>query len=325
MLKEEKTKLLTHIPYIRAHHWWSYKTTPILGFIYFYCDYFNHVPSTQLSAVIFFFILSYVGFAGLGYTINDMYDIEVDKKAGKINQLGGKSVFFKVQLILLLSILAWAPWLYLRSPWYIPLSFVILLLLLLTYSHPYTRLKEHSLLGPIWDALYGHVLPILITCFTFQQYLQYLPYNEWVFYSSLIIWQFLKGLRNILIHQLDDYANDLSSGTQTLVTIYGKERVYHQILKWILPLELVFLLLFLTTLGVRFYHIWIFCLLFIFIYRFGHGLFTHRNWDKENHTKNTYLYILNDFYEMYLPFYFLLSFCFKRPEYILFLIIHILL
>ncbi|MCZ2392451.1 MAG: hypothetical protein LC105_01140, partial [Chitinophagales bacterium] len=133
------------------------------------------------------------------------------------------------------------------------------------------------------------------------------------------------GLRNILIHQLDDYANDLSTDTQTLVTIYGKERVYHQTLKWILPLELVFLFLFLTTLGARFNHVWIFCLIFIFIYRFGHGIFTHLNWNKENHTKNTYLFILNDFYEMYLPFYFLLSFCFKRPEYILFLIIHILL
>ncbi|MCO5231415.1 MAG: UbiA family prenyltransferase [Chitinophagales bacterium] len=316
--------MLINIPYIRANHWWSYKTTPILGFIYLYCSYFNMLP-TQLVAVIFFFIVSYIGFAGTGYAINDIYDIEIDRKAGKRNPFEGKSKFFKFKLLFFLSLLAWAPWIYLRMPWYIIICFISLLLLLLTYSHPSTRFKEHPFCGPIWDAMYGHVLPVLITCFTFQQYVVKVPYNEWSFYLSLIIWQFFKGIRNILNHQLDDYDNDICSDTQTLVTIHGRTAIHHRIMVYILPLEIGSLIVFLMTISSQFKSIWAFIILFLLVYRFGHGLFKSKKWDKENHQKNSYLYFLNDFYELYLPYYFLLAFCFRQSEYILFLVVHILL
>lgn len=309
--------------YIRIENWWSYKTTTILGFIYFYCNYLN-IPTNQLFAVVFFFIISFIGLAGLGYVINDSYDMEVDRKAKKVNRLDGKSLSFKVKLFFILSLLAFLPWFYLRLPWYISICLLSLLFLLFTYSHPYTRYKEHPVLGPISDALYGNVLPVLITCFTFQQYLVYIPYDEAVFYGSLIIWQFLNGLRNIFSHQLNDYENDIHSGTQTLVTIRGKVEIYRKTMIWVLPLEIIFLMIFLMSIGPTFESIWLFLLFFIFVYRFGHGIFKNLKWDQEDHRKNTYLYILNDFYEMYLPYYFLLSFCFLKPEYVLFLIVHIL-
>lgn len=315
--------MFNFIPYIRTENWWAYKTTSILGVIYFYCNYL-FIPTSQLVAVIFMFIISFIGFAGLGHVINDSYDVEVDRKAKKSNQLDGKSGLFKMQLCFFLLLLAWLPWMYLRMPWYIVVCLIGLLVLLFTYSHPYTRLKEHAVLGPIWDALYGHVLPVLITCFTFQQYLQEVPYNEWFFYSSLIVWQFLKGLRNIFSHQLDDYENDICSGTCTLVTIKGPVKIYQKTMTLILPLEVMSLAVFLLSIGPNFKSIWIFSLFFIFVYRFGHGIFKSMQWDRDNHRNNTYLYLLNDFYEMYLPYYFLLSFCFRQPEYILFLLVHML-
>ncbi|MCO5247745.1 MAG: UbiA family prenyltransferase [Chitinophagales bacterium] len=305
--------------YIRTTHWWAYKATPVLGFIYFYCNY-AYIPNTQLFSVIFSFLISFVGFAGLGYVINDIYDIRTDRKAKKSNSLDGTSFGFKVGLQLFLSILAWSPWIYLRMPWYIILCLLGLLGFLLLYSHPYTRFKEHPLLGPMCDALYGHVIPILITCFTFQQYIEVVPYNEWAFYISLIIWQFLKGLRNIFIHQIDDFENDNVSNTRTLVTLKGKEVIYRFAMRRILPLEIVFLFIFLISVGPKFKGAWLFFCLFILIYRIGHGKFKKLF----DHQDNYYLFFLNDFYEMYLPYYFLLSFCFRQPVFILFLLVHIL-
>jgi len=286
--------------HIRANHWWKYKAAPILGFTYLYC-YLLDISLTEKIIIILLSAVTIVGIAGFGYVINDLYDIEADKKAGKPNRLAGKSGPEIFLIILLLCMVASLPWLYLRSTPTTWLLIGIQILLFILYAHPVTRLKEKSLWGPVCDALYGHAVPIVIACLTYQQYLQKIPYHLLFFFSTLFAWQFLKGIRNIFLHQLEDYDNDIRTQTVTYTTEKGTFYVYRLILKKILPLEVILLLLFFAAVGDVLPLIPVSFFAFLYIFSLGHGLFRNVVINKTSYESNSYLYFLNDWYEDYLP------------------------
>lgn len=307
--------------YIRANHWWAFKAAPILGFTYLYC-YFFDFPFKEKLVIFGLSATTILGIAGLGYVINDVYDIEADKKAGKKNPFEGKSGMFILLVVAALILLALIPWYYLKSNIYIWIALAFQMFLFIVYAHPFTRLKEKSFWGPVCDALYGHAVPIIIACLTYQQYLDFQPYHPWWFFGSLLIWQFFKGLRNIFIHQLEDYTNDLNAGIKTLTTEKGKDFIYQKILGIILPVEVVSLLIFLGTL-IPFLP-WIFVYLFIFILLniYGNGVFRNVVWDRKVYSPNTYIYFLNNFYEVYLPYFFIFFCIVREPVSLVLLILH---
>lgn len=290
--------------YIRASHWWAYKAAPILGFTYMYCYFFDFSFSTKLI-LIGLSATTIIGIAGLGYVINDLYDIEADQKAGKKNPFESKSSLFILSVIAVLVFLALSPWYYLKSNAYIWTSLAFQMLLFIVYAHPFTRLKEKSFWGPVCDALYGHAVPIIIACLTYQQYLQKLPYSPVWFFGSLFVWQFFKGLRNIFLHQLEDYENDLRANIRTLTTEKGKDIIYQKVLHIIIPLEAISLFIFFISITHTFGGIWIYFGVFMIIYIYGHGLFRNVQWDPKIYYSNTYIYFLNNFYEVYLPYLFI--------------------
>lgn len=311
--------------YVRANHWWGFKAAPILGFMYLYCYFFDFPFSDQLI-ILALSAITIIGIAGFGYVINDIYDLEADKEVGKNNPLEGKSTFFIFGVLSILSILALLPWLVLKSNIYIQLAIGFQMVLYLLYAHPLFRLKEKSIWGPICDALYGHAVPIIIACLTYQQYLGgQLPYIEWWFFLSLFIWQFFKGLRNILLHQLEDYECDIQAGIKTLTSIKGKDVIYQKILFFILPVEVLTLFAFISSLSAFSPWLYLFFFVFILINIFGHGIFRNIVWHPKVYSQNTYIYFLNNFYETYLP-YFFLSWCILHESTAFFLlIIHVIL
>ncbi len=286
----------------RFNHWWNYKTSHILAFTYLYNIYFE-IPLSNRIAIFLLTIVAIFGNGALGYVINDFYDKKTDAIAGKKNSLAEKSSGFIVLMITGLLILAILPWLVLRTNLYIWLALLFQLVLYLTYSHPAIRLKEKSFWGPLCDALYGHALPVIIFCYTYQQYLTgELPYPEILFFLSLFFWQFFKGIRNIFLHQLSDFTNDSVSNVKTFATEYGRDRLYRFVLYIISPLEILCFIIFSLTLGLLTYWTLLFFFVFILIYFLGHGLFRNIVWNPSEYSSNTYLYFLNDFYEIYLPF-----------------------
>ena len=309
---------------IRTRHWWAYKATPVWGMIYFYCCFID-LSFIDIFLQIFFFMLTFIGFAGLGYVINDLSDIQVDRKAGKKNFYEEKTLTYKLVTLSILSLLAIAPWLYLKVNLTIILCLSALISLILLYSNSLTRFKENRFLGPVCDAVYGHVLPIFITCLTFEQYLETLPYRTELFFFAIVLWQFFKGLRNILIHQLDDCENDLKAGVKTLAIAHGKSFVHTLILYFILPMEFVSLVVFMISITSLFPSLWILLPSFVFIYIYAHGLLRFTKWDSRRYQDDTYIFFLNDFYEIYLPYYFLLLLCTFQPKFSFFLIVHTIL
>lgn len=291
--------------YVRANHWWGFKAAPILGFTYLYCHFFDF-SYTDRSIIFALSALTIIGIAGFGYVINDIYDLEVDKKAGKNNPFEGKSKLFIATVILILAAFSLLPWTLLRHNKLTWTFLALQLILYFLYAHPFFRLKEKSIWGPICDALYGHAFPIIIACLTYQQYLgSKIPYSSWLFFTSLFFWQFFKGIRNILLHQLEDYENDVQSGLQTFTMQLGKNQTYKVILKFIQPVEVVSLLIFLGAISQFTPWTYVYFGAFIFINIFAHGIFRNVEWNPNVYSQNTYIYFVNNFYEAYLPYFFL--------------------
>jgi 4-hydroxybenzoate polyprenyltransferase len=308
---------------IRAAHWWKYKAAHILGFAYFYF-YLFQIDIRVAAVILLLSATTIIGIAGLGYFINDLYDIEVDKMAGKHNRMANRTSWQRFLIVLSLLMLTLLPWLYLKSNYLIWMLIGFELILFIAYSHPAIRLKERSLTGPLCDALYGHALPVMIACLTYQQYNNgTIPYDPFLFFTTLFCWQVAKGMRNIFIHQMDDTDNDMVSGIRTHSISIGAKRTYKLILYRILPGEILtgalFLYIIFTQTPFILYGVGIFLILYIL----GHGLFRNTKTGPEHFKLNTFLYFLNDWYEDYYPWLFLLALIFQNWTFYLLGIFHI--
>lgn len=196
----------------------------------------------DLWSAIFYLFMAYVvsmGIGGLGFLINDFFDREKDSIARKEN------IFLMLRngqlalVIMLIVCAAFLPWLVFP---FNKISLVLLLvelLLFALYSMEPFRLKEKGLWGVVLDSLYAHVVPAMFAIYTFS-----LMYSKTFFtgpfgetYALLFLWAFLTGVRNILVHQLDDRENDAVSNTRTFVGRFGAGRITKWILYGLQPLE----------------------------------------------------------------------------------------
>jgi hypothetical protein len=75
-------------------------------------------------------------------------------------------------------------------------------------------------LGIIADALYAHGIPSLLAAYTYTLIAGRSP--DWVFLSLLFCWQFCAGVRNVVLHQINDLESDRKSGTDTFISRRGQ-------------------------------------------------------------------------------------------------------
>lgn len=158
---------------------------------------------------ILLIVLSYL-LIGLGaYLLNDYFDVEADKNAGKTSTTDLLSpLVFKLTVVV--SWLIGSSIIYFLSA---SAAFVLLiqLFVLFIYSHPFVRLKEKSILGVLADALYAHVLPVIILFILIPEGIDYYKF-------ALFIWfNFLVGIRDILLHQKADLVGDRLNGSSTFM------------------------------------------------------------------------------------------------------------
>ena len=308
---------------IRADHWWKYKAAHILGFAYFYF-YLLQLPLGQSVIILLLSSVTIIGVAGLGYVINDLCDIEPDRLAMKRNRMERLSWPVRALVMLTLVAVALLPWLYLKSNLWIWILMAFEIFLFGIYAHPLTRLKERSLWGPICDALYGHAIPVVIACLTYQQYFEEVPYPVWPFFIVLLIWQFLKGLRNIFLHQMEDYEGDVAGGLNTFTIKHGPRAIYRIIIKIILPLEWLSGTMLAYILFIQAPFVGIAFAIFLLLYVLGHGLFRSTKTGPQNFRMNTNLYFLNDWYEDYFPWVFMLAMVWVKYVYVALAVFHLL-
>ncbi len=239
---------------LRLSNPWNYKAPVLIALTYLVMlsGRFEWVDALIGFA---FSLMTIIGIAGFGYLSNDLGDREADRKAGKPNLLLEISTFQILGILITFLVVAILPWIV-----YFPLDrlgiscLIAEFSLFILYVLPPFRLKERGLLGMVTDALYAHALPAFLAVITFlalapkSELHTIKTLNSTLLLGSLIFWQFCLGLRNILLHQLKDAANDRRSGLRTYVTQAGEPRANRLLAQVFAPMELLSWLLFLGVL-----------------------------------------------------------------------------
>lgn len=185
-------------------------------------------------------LITTAGFASLGYLINELFDIKDDLKAGKTNKLALMPRVYTVLLFVVSLLFTFLPWLYLPVNSISVVLIVLELSAFVLYSLPFPRLKKVPLVSNLLDAGYAYLFPLLLSFHTFRIYTGTYTAHDYLLLGFMSLLVLLIGLRNILIHQVDDVFSDKLSGIVTLPMWLGVRSTNYFMLSLLL-LELLLL------------------------------------------------------------------------------------
>jgi 4-hydroxybenzoate polyprenyltransferase len=288
---------------LRYHEWWRFKVPFLLGI------YFWQLPFGSLSIANFWLhagllIVWMFGAAGFGYFINDCFDIEQDAAAGKPNSSGSFSLTNRWFVSLGLLALAILPWYWLPFNWVSVVLVALHLLTFLLYSIPPVRFKERYYLGALTDALYSYFLPVCLVAHT-AWLISGIEPSLWQV-VALLAWAMAAGLRNIIQHHIIDRRKDRISNTANIINRFGL-RFNVNLLRWLfIPLEVLFFALAVHFTGQ--YVELLYGLLVFFCFWQLLPVVRINLRQPLNLRLDLGLFTLNAFYEIYLPFGFLIAF-----------------
>lgn len=297
----------------RISNWWNYIFPPILGIAYLTILTNQGNLAENWFTLIMFFI-SFLFTASFGFFLNDITDIEEDTKANKQNFSSKLSPRIRYSLLITILLFAIIPWFYIKNLYPSILFFVMQVSLLFLYSVKPFRVKQYPFLAILADTLYSSFVPALIALLLFNLKLYIFPYS----YIFVLIMFFLRGLRNIMVHQIIDAKNDIKTNTNTLVIVYGEKIVYKILSFVLLPLEIVLISLLCVFLILNLRFSWLIIPMLIVFYAIK--LFDA----KAEKNKTLKMQIINDFYEDILPFTILILLSIQDIYFIIILIIHVI-
>ena len=196
----------------RSENWWYSKIPPLLAVAVL--DIVRQMDTqTSVVALLGCYLWSVCAVAPYGHVVNDAFDVEADRKAGKQNHMAGVSWPWRMSLCFVLVVVGLLPALIVP---YSPVAVGVLALNYVwptVYSVPPLRLKEQGIAGLCCDMLGSHVTPTVLALLLFSR-------NTWpgAFAAVVTVWAMALGIKGILHHQIADRANDIRSGTVTFAT-----------------------------------------------------------------------------------------------------------
>lgn len=286
---------------VRADDWWAYKIPPLLAVVYATAIRFPvpaHAWVAALAAVGAIVLV-----AIYGYLLNDIADLESDRRAGRRNGIGaiGQGWAISALAVPLVGVFLLGWWI--GDP-VIQALLGLNLLLPTLYSVPPVRLKVRGLLGVLADAGGAHVLPTAIVIRAVTADLDAPPVLLTMFVAAAIGWALCAGLRSIIVHQVRDQLADERAGVTTFGGKLGMVRGRRLVRGVLVPAELICLGLFLG-LVVPVAPVAAVVLLFWLVVELRK---LRRHWtlplfDPTGRTREPYLPLAsNDLYELWLPF-----------------------
>jgi 4-hydroxybenzoate polyprenyltransferase len=208
---------------IRSRDWWNYKTPLVLAAAYgaAYLSSIDHDTIFMSVGLVIWYVFALGSF---GYVLNDLCDIEEDRLADKVNQMGPFSRFARVVILSGVVVIGFIPIALLSPPFALSVCFLNYLFPVL-YSVKPIKLKERGLWGVIFDAAGAHVLPALYAITLVYESAGVNLINEQVVFTlTFSILTGLIGLRGILNHMQHDRENDKASGISTFVMHLSEHR-----------------------------------------------------------------------------------------------------
>jgi glycosyltransferase involved in cell wall biosynthesis/4-hydroxybenzoate polyprenyltransferase len=206
----------------RFDDWWYSKIPPLLAIAYLQMTL---ARSYQLWSLLPWLLVSLVCVAAYGHVVNDSFDVESDRRAGKANAMSRHGIAVRAVFAGSLAAVAFAPAAVVRYPVAALVLLAINLLLPTIYSIPATRLKERGVAGLVCDVGGSHVVPALFVLVALHQVSHGVSLHEWVFAVAAVAWSGALGLKGILHHQLTDRSGDLAAGTATFAATVEAGRI----------------------------------------------------------------------------------------------------
>lgn len=172
----------------------------------------NFIYQNDIFIDFFVLLISYVFIGIAGFLLNDFFDAEPDRIAGK-NNITLRYRPAHVAIVIFILILSG---LVLSSTISIHIVYLLLLQLslLIAYSVKHIRLKEKGFLGVVTDAAYAHLIPEIILLALIHKFS-----NQFFVPVFFLLLSFSVGVRDIIVHQLNDYENDKKSNTKTFISL----------------------------------------------------------------------------------------------------------
>jgi 4-hydroxybenzoate polyprenyltransferase len=218
----------------RAKDWRLNFVPFVIACVYLWINLFKITLSIHSLIVFILSIATTMGFAALGYFINEYFDQAQDKAAGKINKLSFISGPKKVGLFTLILLICLLPWLVLPAD---KLSYTLIGLeisLFIIYSAPLIRLKETVFIAILVDTAYAYLVPCLLSYHTYALLSESShTFFPWFFFTLLLF----IGIRNMLLHQIKDVLGDQKAGFKSLPQYLGVKRT-QELLKMLIILEI---------------------------------------------------------------------------------------
>jgi 1,4-dihydroxy-2-naphthoate octaprenyltransferase len=260
-----------------------------------------------------------VSIAAFGYLLNDFYDREADILSGKNNILSTYNFAAAFSIVLLSLAIGLVSWFFFNAGTPANILMILQLAALFAYSAPPLRLKTKGIFGVLTDSFYAHINPVLIVLFSFG-FFNHLTSEKLVFGLILVPVLLLKGIRNILLHQVEDRKNDAKSGNKTFVSENGGLYTVH-LLNKLLPCELAVTLLLIIFISYKYPPFLVFALLFTLI-----TYFVFSGWklpyQPARQRMFKFLYFMNDFFEGWMPLAFLVMLVVKNTAYLPLMVVH---
>ncbi len=306
----------------RAQDWRLSFVPLIMAYVYLWISIHQVAFSWYHLLVFILSITTTVGFAALGYFINEFFDKKQDLAAHKINKLALLPPATTIGLFLVILLLTFGPWLLLPRDNTSYILIAVELALFLLYSLPGIRLKSSAIFSGIVDAMYAYLIPGFLSYHTFH--LIALEAETEVYIPWFFVFLFIIGYRNIFIHQLKDILPDIRSKTNSLPQRLGINKS-NAFLKTIVILELVLLLTSAIELALHqnLHLAWVLgILIYLFYYRTQIKLIIQ---SKNIISSLQLTNFLNQLYQVWLPLYALLILTISDWRWICIVPIHLLL
>lgn len=231
---------------VRADNWWASKIPPLLAVAYAEVLLLDFPPARSFQLLVVA-LVGLIGVASYGHIINDAFDIEADRRAGKRNFMAPLRPWQRVALTLISIAVGFAPLAFIRCGWIAPVALAVNYLLPTVYSIPPARLKSRGVLGAICDSSGVHFVPTVFVATTFLGAAPTIPATALRFTLAVSAWAFVFGIRGIVSHQLHDLEGDLRAGDDTLAAKVDPRRAWKFVIRVLYPVELPLFLAVLWT------------------------------------------------------------------------------
>ena len=305
---------------VRGQDWWNYKIPPLLAIAYT-SSLLYPSSAIQTIATLLLLIISMFFVAAYGHVVNDIFDIEIDTKAGKENLMASFARWQRFLICFFLVVSGITPWFLINWTWIPLISLGLIYILLTIYSAPPIRLKDKGLWGIIGDALQVHAVPTFLVFTLFLGLSRSLESSDILLASIATLWSFLVGVRGILLHQIWDKDIDIQSGLTTLLSRVDSHQVRAWINRIIFPVELLIFGILVFSISLSFPVLIAFTLLYI-----GLNIVKVKYaWNKSfNPSPERGEYIVpHDFYEVWFPLILVALLTVENPIYIILVILQI--